>query len=66
MIGMHYKILPTREFSKDFQKLEQEIKERIRRKVEEVAIDPTRYKHLHYNLKGSSRLYRKIKNNFLV
>ncbi len=56
MIGMTYKILPTKEFSKDFKKLDTQFQERIKIKIEEVAEDPTRYKHLHYDLKGSCRL----------
>lgn len=56
MIGMAYKILPTQEFSKDFKKLDNQLKVRIKSKIEEVAEDPTRYKHLHYDLSGSSRL----------
>lgn len=30
---------------------------RISKKVEEVAENPDRYKHLHYGFKGSSRLW---------
>ena len=54
---MSYKILPTKEFSKDFKKIDKQFKERIKKKVEEIAQDPTRYKHLHYDLKGSCRLW---------
>lgn len=50
---MSYKILPTKEFFKDFKKLETSYQERIKKKVEEVAENPTRYKHLHYDLSGS-------------
>ena len=53
---MNYKILPTKEFSKDFEKLEKKEQEQIKRKIEEIAINPERYKHLHYDLKGSSRV----------
>ncbi len=56
MIGMSYKILPTKEFSKDFKKLDPQIRERVKIKVEEAAKEPTRYKHLHYDLKNSCRL----------
>ncbi|MBI2146905.1 type II toxin-antitoxin system RelE/ParE family toxin [Candidatus Woesearchaeota archaeon] len=56
MIGMSYNILPTKEFSKDFNRLDSQIQKRIKEKVEEAAEDPTRYKHLHYDLKGSCRL----------
>ena len=54
---MSYKILPTIEFSKDFKRLDKQFQERIKNKVDEVAEDPTRYKHLHYDLKGSCRLW---------
>ncbi|MBI2664426.1 type II toxin-antitoxin system RelE/ParE family toxin [Candidatus Woesearchaeota archaeon] len=54
---MPYKILPTKEFSKDFGKLDAHLQDRIKRKIEEVAEDPTRYKHLHYDLAGSCRLW---------
>ncbi|KHO53112.1 MAG: hypothetical protein QT09_C0017G0017 [archaeon GW2011_AR18] len=56
MNGMTYKILPTKEFSKDFSKLDNSVKKRLKNKLEEVAIDPTRYKHLSYDLKGSCRI----------
>ena len=54
---MNYKILPTKEFSKDFKKLDKQFQERIKSKVEEVAEDPIMYKHLHYDLSGSCRLW---------
>ena len=54
---MSYKILPTKEFSKDFKKLDNQLQVRIKKKVEEVAEEPTRFKHLHYDLKGSCRLW---------
>ena len=54
---MSYKILPTKEFYKDFKKLGIQFRNRIKNKVAEVAEDPTRYKHLHYDLKGSCRLW---------
>ena len=54
---MSYKILPTKEFSKDFKKLDKQFQERIKDKIEEVAEDPTRYKHLHYDLSGSCRIW---------
>ncbi len=53
---MTFKILPTKEFLKGFRKLESEVQQRIRSKVREIAQDPTRYKHLHYALKGSCRI----------
>ena len=67
MIGMHYKILPTKEFSKDFKKLDAQIKSRIKEKIEELAKNPTRYKHLHYDLAGSCRVRVKIlSHHFLL
>ncbi|MBI2499195.1 type II toxin-antitoxin system RelE/ParE family toxin [Candidatus Woesearchaeota archaeon] len=54
---MPYKILPTKEFEKDFKKLDLFIQERIKKKVEEVAKNPIRYKYLHYDLSGSCRLW---------
>jgi len=53
---MSYKILPTQEFSKDFSKLDLQNQQKIRKKIEQVAEDPTRYKKLQYELSGSSRL----------
>ena len=53
---MPYKILPTKEFEKDFNKLDNSSQKRIKKKIEEVAQDPTRYKHLHYDLKYYCRI----------
>ncbi len=53
---MPYKILPTKEFEKDFKKLDKFFQEIIKKKVEEISEDPERYKHLYYDLKGSSRI----------
>ena len=53
---MNYKILPTKEFFKDFKKLDGHSRKKIKKKIEEVSIDPTRYKHLHYDLKNSCRI----------
>ena len=53
---MIYKILPTKEFSKDFKKLDSQMQKRIRSKVEEIAEEPVRHKHLHYDLKNSCRV----------
>jgi len=41
---MNYKIIPTRQFEKDFKKLDKSIKKRIKNKIEEVAEAPERYK----------------------
>jgi mRNA-degrading endonuclease RelE of RelBE toxin-antitoxin system len=53
---MNYKILPTKEFEKDFKKIDSFMKKRIKKKVEEVAENPERYKHMHYGFSGSSRI----------
>ena len=53
---MDYKIIPTKEFEKDFKKLDQNLKTRIKKKIERVAMNLTRYKHLSYNLNESCRL----------
>ena len=57
MIGMPYKTLPTKEFSKDFHALDKSEQSRIKKKINKVSEDPERYKHLHYDLKGSCRLW---------
>jgi len=54
---MPYKILPTKEFEKDFKKIASFMQERIKKKVNEVAENPVRYKHLHYNLKDYCRIW---------
>lgn len=54
---MPFKIFPTKEFEKDFKKLgDRRIQDAIKKKIEEVSIDPSRYKRLHYDLKGSFRI----------
>ncbi len=53
---MSYKILPTKEFEKDFNKLDKNFQERIKRKIEEVAENPERCKHLHYDLRNFCRI----------
>jgi len=54
---MTYEIKPTKEFEKDFNKVESILQKRIKKKMEEVAENPLRYKHLHYDLKGSCRIW---------
>jgi mRNA-degrading endonuclease RelE of RelBE toxin-antitoxin system len=54
---MIYEILPTKEFLKDFRKVDRQAQKRLKAKILEVAADPTRYKHLHYGLSGSCRLW---------
>jgi len=41
---MPYKILPTKEFEKDFRKIDAFMQDRIKKKIAEVAENPTRYK----------------------
>ena len=54
---MNYKILPTREFEKEFYKLDKSFQSRIIKKINEVAENPERYKHLHYSLKSFCRIW---------
>ena len=54
---MSYRILPAREFKKDFKKLDSSIRNRIKKKIQEIAENPERYKYLHYDLKGSCRIW---------
>ena len=54
---MPYRILPTKEFEKDFKKIDSFMQERIKKKINEVAENPARYKHLHYDLAGSCRIW---------
>ena len=42
---MPYKILPTKEFSKDFKKLDKSLQKRVKNKVNEISEDPTHYKN---------------------
>ena len=53
---MPFKILPTREFEKDYKRLDKDSQDRIRSKIEEVSENPTRYKHMHYDFTGSCRV----------
>ncbi|MFH1711367.1 MAG: type II toxin-antitoxin system RelE/ParE family toxin [Nanoarchaeota archaeon] len=53
---MPYKILPTKEFETDFKKIDSSMQERIRKKFGEVAKNPERYKHMHYDFAGSCRI----------
>lgn len=54
---MSYKILPTKEFAKDFKKLDSLMQKRIKKKIKDVSENPIRYKHLHYDLKNSCRIW---------
>ena len=53
---MTYKILSTKEFEKDFRKLDSNFQERIKKKFIEVAENPERYKHLHPPLQDYCRI----------
>jgi mRNA-degrading endonuclease RelE of RelBE toxin-antitoxin system len=53
---MTYKIIPTKQFEFDFCKLDKDIQNRITKKINEVAKNPERYKHLHFSFKGSCRV----------
>ena len=54
---MSYNILPTKQFSVDFNKLkDKKTQETIKKKIENVSEDPRRYKRLHYELKDSFRI----------
>jgi len=53
---MNYKIIPTKQFRKDFKKIDSSIQSRIKKKIEEVSENPERYKHMHYTFAGSCRI----------
>ena len=53
---MSYRILPTKEFEKDLKKLNKNSQNRIKRKFEEVAENPERYKHMHPPLNNFCRI----------
>ena len=53
---MTYKILSTKEFEKDFRKLDANFQEGIKKKFIEVAENPERYKHLHPPLQDYCRI----------
>ena len=54
---MNYKILPTKEFSSGFKKVNNQLQQRIKSKIKEVAENPLRYKQLHYDLSSSCRIW---------
>lgn len=54
--GMTYRIVLTKEFIKDMKKLDSSMVSRVRKKIDEVALNPERFKHLHYSLAGSCRV----------
>ena len=53
---MSYKILPTKQFEKDFKKIDSSIQKRISNKMNEVAFDPTRCQRLQYSLNKFCRV----------
>jgi len=53
---MSYKILPTKVFEEDFKKINNSMQERIKKKIKEVGENPSRYKYMHYDFAGSSRI----------
>lgn len=53
---MSYKILSTKQFEKDFRKLDKFFQDRIKNKMNEVAENPERYKHMHFEFAGSCRI----------
>ncbi len=53
---MSYKIFSTKEFEKDFRKLNPDLKSRIKKKFLEVSENPERYKHMHHPLEEYCRI----------
>lgn len=53
---MNYRIFPTKEFNKDFKKLDSNLKLRIKKKIEEVSKNPERCKHLHPPMNNYCRI----------
>ena len=53
---MNYKLLSTRQFEIDFKKLDKNFQDRIKSKMQEVAKNPERYKHMHFEYVGSCRI----------
>jgi mRNA-degrading endonuclease RelE of RelBE toxin-antitoxin system len=54
---MSYKIISSKEFERDFKKLDSNFQKRIKKKMNEVADNPTRYKHLHPPLQNYCRIW---------
>ena len=54
---MTYKIIPTKQFERDFKKLDKNLQDRVKKKMNEVAESPERHKHLHYEFIGSCRIW---------
>ena len=53
---MTYEILASRQFEKDFEKLDLDFQGRIKKKFKEVTKDPERYKHMHPPLNEYCRI----------
>lgn len=53
---MSYRILPTKEFEKDFYKLDKKSQISVTKKINEIAENPTRYKHMKSPWKNYSRV----------
>ena len=53
---MSYKIIPTKEFIKDSKKIDSATLNKVKDKIEEVAKNPERYKHLRGPLKVFCRI----------
>lgn len=53
---MSYKLTYTKQFEKDFGKLDVVMWQKVKDKLGEVSNDPSRYKHMKYNFSGSSRI----------
>jgi mRNA-degrading endonuclease RelE of RelBE toxin-antitoxin system len=43
---MTYEIIPTNDFISDFKKLDSHLQKKIKKKFDEVAENPVRYKHM--------------------
>lgn len=50
---MAYKNQLTKVFYNDYKRLPKQLRQRIKLKIKEVTVKPTRYKKLHYDLSGS-------------
>ena len=53
---MSYKILSTKQFERDFNRLDNFFQDRVKNKMKEVAENPERYKYLHFEFSGSCRI----------
>ncbi len=53
---MSYEIFSSRQFEKDFRKLNLNFQDKIKKKFKEVAKNPVRYKHMHPPLNKYCRI----------